>query len=187
MRHPAHLIPWLLACLLLAACGAQQEPVTEADKAILVRVGDLAAFNVRLPDAESGESFSKVRQLDGAYELTYKFETPSGAPRPLFIHVSATLGRKASDAVLAESAEKIGLLIALKKSGVLEQEVAGIKSGRLALLVKDGQPIGNLFTMREGSKTYLFLMSGLFVRDAESWEKLAGKRIEQLVRYEIKT
>ena len=185
MRQPARLISWILACLLVAACGAQ-EPVTEADKAILVRVGDLAVFNVRVPDAESGESFAKVKQLDGAYELTYKFETPSGAARPLFIHVSATLGRKASDAVLAESAEKIGLLIALKKSGVLEQEVAGIKSGRLTLLVKDGQPMGNLFTLREGTKTYLFLMSGLFVRDAESWEKLAGKRIEQLVRYEIK-
>ena len=160
--------------------------MTEADKAILVRVGDLAAFNVRVPDAESRESFTKVKQLDGAYELTYKFDTPSGAPRPLYIHVSATIGRKASDAALAESAEKIGLLIALRKSGVIEQEVAGIKSGRLALLVKDGQPIGNLFTLREGTKTYLFLMSGLFLRDAESWEKLAAKRLEQLVRYEIK-
>ena len=185
MRQRAFLILWTLASLVLAACGAE-EPVTEADKAVLVRVGDLAAFNVRLPDAESRESFSKVKQADGAYELTYKFETPSGSPRPLFMHINATFGRKASDAVLAENAEKIGLLIALKKGGVLEQEVAGIKTGRLALLVKDGQPIGNLFTLRDGSKTYLFLMSGLFVRDAESWEKLAGKRIEQLVRYEIK-
>ena len=175
----------LLACALLFACDTQQ-PVTEEDKAVLVRVGDLSAFNVRIPDAEAHETFRKVKQADGAQELSYKFETPSGAQRPLYMHVSATFGRTASDAVLAENAEKIGLLIAFKKNGVVEREIPGIKTGRLALLVKDETPIGNLFTLREGSKTYLFMISGLFVRDAESWQKLAGKRIEQLARYEVK-
>jgi hypothetical protein len=175
----------LLACVALAACDAQ-EPLTEADKALFVRVADLAVFGVGYPDAEARESFSKARQFDGAYELTYKFETASGAVRPLYIHVSATVGRNASDAALAESAEKVGLLVAFRKSGVQESEVPGIKPGKLALLLKDGQPIGNLFTLREGSRTYLFVMSGLYVRNPEDWQKLIAPKLEQLARYEAK-
>ena len=57
----------------------------------------------------------------------------------------------------------------------------------LSNVQKDGQPIGNVFTLREGTKTYLFVISGLFVRDAESWQKLAGKKLDNLARYEIKT
>ena len=186
MQQACRAVLCLLACFALGACDTQ-EPITEADKEILVRVTDLASFDVRIPGAEAHETFAKVKQIDGSYELTYKFETPSGSQRPLYMHVSATVGRKASDAVLAESAEKIGLLIAFRKGGVVEQEVAGIKAGRLALLVKDGQPIGNVFTLREGTKTYLFVISGLFVRDAESWQKLAGKKLDNLARYEIKT
>jgi hypothetical protein len=173
----------VLACLSLGACDTS-EPVTDADKALFVRVSDLAAFGVRYPDAESRESFSKMKQVDGAYELVYKFETASGELRPLFMHVSATVGRKASDAVLAESAEKVGMLIAFRKGGVQEREIPGIKPGKLVLLVKGEQPIGNLFTLREGSKTYLLLMSGLFVRDPETWNKLIAPKLDQLSRYE---
>jgi len=174
-----------IACVALAACDAQQ-PLTETDKALFVRVADLAVFGVGYPDAEARESFTKAKQLDGAYELTYKFETASGAQRPLYMHVSATVGRTASDATLAETAEKVGLLVAFRKNGVLESEVAGVKAGRLALLVKDGQPIGNLFTLRDGSKSYLFIMSGLYVRDVEIWHKLIAPKLEQLARYEAK-
>jgi hypothetical protein len=176
----------LLACVALAACQAQ-EPLTETDKALFVRVADLSVFGVGYPDAEARESFSKTKQLDGAYELTYKFETASGAPRPLYMHVSATVGRTTSDAVLAETAEKIGLLVAFRKNGVQESEVPGIKVGKLALLLKDGQPIGNLFTLRDGSKTYLFIMSGLYVRNPEDWQKLIAPKLERLARYEAKS
>jgi hypothetical protein len=185
MQQACRAVLCLLAGFALGACDTQ-EPVSEADKALFLRVADLAAFGVRYPDAEARETFTKVKQMDGAYELTYKFETASGEQRPLYMHVSATIGRKASDAVLAASAEKVGLLIAFRKGGVVEQEVAGIKAGRLALLVKDGQPIGNVFTLREGTKTYLFIISGLFVRDAESWQKLAGEKLDNLARYETK-
>lgn len=176
----------LLACVALAACQAQ-EPLTEADKALFVRVADLSVFGVGYPDAEARESFSKAKQPDGAYELTYKFETASGAPRPLYMHVSFTVGRTVSDATLAETAEKIGLLVAFRKNGVQESEVPGVKAGKLSLLVKDGQPIGNLFTLRDGSKTYLLIISGLYVRDAESWQKLIAPKLERLARYDAKT
>ena len=69
--RPAYRALFLaLAGIALAACGAQ-EPVTDADKALFLRVADLAEFGVRYPNAEAAESFSKAKQIDGSYEITY--------------------------------------------------------------------------------------------------------------------
>jgi hypothetical protein len=170
-----------LLCCALAACGAQ-EPVTDADKALFLRVADLAEFGVRYPNAEAAESFSKAKQVDGSYELTYKFET-SGDVRPLFIHSSVNVGRDTSDAALVESAEKVGLLIAFKKSGVEERAVPGVRAGKLTLLVKGDVPIGNVFTVRDGKRTHLLILSGLYVRDPAVWQKLMAPKLEQLSNY----
>ena len=174
-----------LLCCALAACGAQ-EPVTDADKALFLRVADLAEFGVRYPNAEAAESFSKAKQVDGSYELTYKFET-SGDVRPLFIHSSVNVGRAASDASLAESAEKIGLLVAFKKNGVEEREVPGIRTGKLTLLVKGDVPIGNVFTLRDGSRSHLLVISGLYIKDPAAWQKLMAPKLELLKRYPAET
>jgi len=171
-----------LACLALAACGTE-EAVTEADKALFVRVADLALFGLRYDNAEALETFSKSRHLDGAYELSYRFRSPEGARQPLFLHVGVNVARRDSDATLAEGAEKVGLLIAFKKDGVEEREVPGVQSGKLTVLVKDGRPIGNVFSARQGTKTYLLIMSGLYVEDAALWHKLVEPRLERFRSY----
>jgi hypothetical protein len=186
MRQAARAILCTLALLALGACDTQ-EPLTEADKALFVRVGDLADFGVRYADAASRETFSKAKLSDGAHELVYKFETASGEPRPLHMQVNAILGRKASEAVLADAADKVAMLGILKKAGVEGRDVPGVNSGRLVLLVKGDQPVGNVFSWQDGTRTYLFVMSGLFVRDAKVWQKLIAPKLEQLTRYETKT
>jgi len=185
MRSAYRALLLALAGIALAACGSQ-EPVTDADKALFLRVADLAEFGVRYPNAEAAESFSKAKQPDGSYELAYKFET-SGDARPLFLQGSVNVGRNTSDAMLAESAEKIGLLVAFKKSGVEEREVAGIRTGKLTLLVKGEVPIGNVFTLRDGKKTHLLILSGLYVKDPAVWQKLMAPKLEQLSRYSPKS
>jgi hypothetical protein len=176
-----HYAVGALLCGALAACGAQ-EPVTDADKALFLRVADLAEFGVRYPNAEAGESFGKARQVDGSYEITYKFET-SGDARPLFIQSSVNVGRTSSDAQLAERAEKLDLMAAFRKNGVEEREVPGMRSGKLTLLVKGDVPIGNVFTLRDAGRTHVLIMSGLYVRDAAVWQKLMAPKLERLARY----
>ena len=170
-----------LVCCALAACGAQ-EPVTDADKALFLRVGDLAQFGVRYPNAEAAESFSKAKQVDGSYEITYKFEA-SGDGRPLFIESNVNVGRSSSDAKLAENAGKLGLLVAFRNNGVEEREVAGIRTGKLTLLMKGEVPIGNVFTLRDGTRTHLLFISGLYVKDAAVWQKLMAPKLERLMAY----
>jgi hypothetical protein len=174
-----------LLCCALAACDAQ-EPVTDNDKALFLRVADLAEFGVRYPNAEALETFSKSKQIDGSYEITYKFET-SGDGRPLFIQSSVNIGRDSSNAQLAESAEKLGLLVAFKKNGVEEREVAGVRGGKLTLLVKGDVPIGNVFIVRDTGRTHLLILSGLYVKDAAVWQKLMAPKLERLARYAPET
>jgi hypothetical protein len=165
----------------LAACGAQ-EPVTDADKALFLRVGDLAEFGVRYPNAEAAESFSKARKTDGSYEITYKFEA-SGDGRPLFIESNVSVGPSSSNATPAENTEKLGLLVAYRNNGVEERELTDIRTGKLTLLVKNGVPIGNVFTLRDGTRTHLLFISGLYVKDAALWQKLMGPKLERLKAY----
>jgi hypothetical protein len=180
----------LFAALVLfgvAACGFEQ-PVAETDKALFLRVADLARVGVRYPDSAAHEKFSKTKHLGGVYELSYQFQTPeSEERRPLFIYASVSVQTKATDAMMTEGAEKIGLLIGLKREGVEERDVAGAQrygdSSRFALLVRDDKPIGNLFTMREGRKTYLLVISGVYFEDPELWKKLIGPKLEQLAAY----
>ena len=175
-----HAVRALLCCALVA-CGSS-EPVTDADKALFLRVADLAEFGVRYPNTEAGETFGKAKLADGSYEITYKFET-SGDARPLFIQSSVNVGRTTTDAQFAESTEKFGLMAAFKQNGVEEREVPGVRNGKLTLLVKGGMPIGNVFTLREAGRTHVLVLSGLYVKDAAVWQKLMAPKLERLTRY----
>jgi hypothetical protein len=175
------LVLALILALELAACG-KPEPVEEADKALFLRVADLARFGVRYEDAAAGEAFSKEKQLDGSYELTYKFQSPAGE-RSLYLYGNVSVGSKPSDAAMRAGALKVGLLIGVTKNGVEERELPATRTGKLTLLVKDEAPIGNVFTLTDGGKSHLVIMSGLYVKDPELWQKLIDPKLEQLSRY----
>jgi hypothetical protein len=177
----------LVALLLLgvAGCGTE-EPLSEADKSLFLRAADLAGHGYRYENADSYETFSKTRQFDGSYQLTYEFQTPNGERRPLFIYATVSVARNASDAALAEGAEKIGMLIGLRASGVEEREVRlqpGDDRSRLRVLVKGGKPLGNIFTVRDGRKTYMLVLAGLYFEEAEDWNKLVEPKLQQLANY----
>ena len=167
---------------LLAACSTE-EPVTEADKAVVLRVRDLARFGYRFDNVETLESFSKKRQIDGSYEIAYRFQSPPGA-KVLFLHVSVKVGKNESDAALTQGAEKVGLMIGFKKSGVEERELPAPPAGKLSLLVKDERPIGNIFTAAHGAKTYLLVMSGLYFDDPALWQKVIEPSMDRFRRYQ---
>ena len=175
----------LVLALALGGCG-KPEPVEEADKALFLRVADLAGFGVRYDDPRAGETFTKERQFDGSYELTYKFQSAAGQ-RPLFLYGNVSVGSKASDAAMRTGALKVGLLIGFTKNGVEERELPAMRAGKLTLLVKDEAPIGNVYTVTDGGKTHVVIMSGLYVKDPALWEKLMAPKLEQLSRYSGKT
>jgi hypothetical protein len=175
----------IVACglwLLLAACG-EQLPVSQADKDLFVRPGDFAAFGIPFGDAEALEKFTKARQFDGSFEMTHTFTAPPGSVRSLYLYTSIHIARRESDAMVADGAGKVGLLIAFKKDGVEERDVPGVQPGKLTLLVKDGKPIGNVYTARDRAKAYMLIMSGLYIQEASLWHQLIEPKMQRLRSY----
>ena len=172
----------LLACL--AGCSIE-EPLSDADKSLFLRPADLVRYGFRYDDPGSYEKFSKSRQIDGAYQLKYEFKPDKSEQRRVFIYASVSVAQSESDAALNESAEAVGMIIGLKASGVEERELR-MKSGsqsKLRLLVKGDKPLGNIFTVRDGRKTYFLVMTGLYFDDPEDWKKLVAPKLEQLAGY----
>jgi hypothetical protein len=174
----------LLACL--AGCGIE-EPLSEADKSLFLRPTDLVRYGFQYDDPESYEKFSKSRQIDGAYQLKYEFQPGKSERRRVFIYASVSVAKNESDAALNESAEAVGMLIGLKASGVEDREVqmktSSNEQSKLRLLVKGDKPLGNIFTTRDGRKTYFIVVTGLYFDDAEDWKKLFAPKLEQLAGY----
>ena len=79
------------------------------------------------------------------------------------------------------------MLIGLKASGVEDREVqmktSSNEQSKLRLLVKGDKPLGNIFTTRDGRKTYFIVVTGLYFDDAEDWKKLFAPKLEQLAGY----
>jgi hypothetical protein len=180
------LLVALLACGA-AACGMEQ-PVSANDKALFLRPADLGRFGFRFENAAVHETFAKTRHFDGTYELSYQFQTPeSQQENRLYIYTSVSVERRASDAMISQKAERLGLLVGLKSEGTEEREVAGSfpygDDVRLALLVKGGNTIGNTFTVRDQEKTYLLVLSGVYFDNAELFKEVIGPKMRRFADY----
>jgi len=179
----AALAALLLACL--AGCGTE-EPLSDVDKSLFLRPADLVRYGFQYDDPGSYEKFSKSRQIDGAYQLKYEFKPDKSEQRRVFIYASISVAQNESDAALNENAEAVGMIIGLKASGVEERELrmkSGNDQGKLRLLVKGDKPLGNIFTARDGRKTYFLVMTGLYFDDAEDWKKLVAPKLEHFAGY----
>ena len=179
----AALAALLFACL--AGCGTE-EPLSEADKSLFLRPTDLVRYGLQYDDPGSYEKFSKSRQIDGAYQLKYEFKPDKSEQRRVFIYASVSVAQNESDAALNESAEAVGMIIGLKASGVEERELrtkSGDGQSKLRLLVKGDKPLGNIFTARDGRKTYFLVMTGLYFDDPEDWKKLVAPKLEHFAGY----
>jgi len=184
--HFRALFATLVVCSL-AAC-VSEEPVSEEDKAIFLRAADFAKFGFRFERAEAHETFTRVRNFDGTYQLTYQFSSrASETDHPLYLYASVAVERRVSDAVIAQKAEKLGLLIGFKSEGAEERELPGTlphgDDARLSLIVKGENPIGNIFTLREKGKTYLLVVTGLYFDDPELFKKIIGPKAERFAAY----
>lgn len=182
----------ILASLLavgLGLAGCERNlPVGVADKEVVLRAADLIPFGYGLEQTEQYETFNRTKYFDGSHELTYEYRTPDSEEKnPLYINVTVTVEKSLSDALTSHGAEEVGLTIGLKANGVKEREIKdfyryGDKS-RFAVLEKDGKPIGNIFTVREGKRVYVLIMSGMYFEDAAAFKELIEGRLKKFSAY----
>jgi len=176
-----------LAGLLFAGCQSDI-PVSDADKEVVLRAADLIPFGYGLEHTEQYEKFTKTKYFDGSHELTYEFETPDAEEdNALYMNVTVSIEKNSADAWTTHGAQDVGLKFGLKANGVEQREIEnfyqyGDKS-TFYLLEKDGHPIGNLFTVREGKRVLVLLISGMYFDDQASWRELVGEKLRKFSAY----
>lgn len=187
----SHRITFLILLLCLSIClqGCERKlPVTDADRNLLLRAGDLSAYGYGFQPIDKYETFTKSKTIDGSYDLEYEFETPeSEEQHPLFLYVLVSVGKEKVDARINQGTEKLTLLLGLKANGINEEEIPNFyrygDASSFYVLKKDGVPIGNYFTVREGSKTYSMVISGMYFSDPELWKEIIEPKLKQFSLY----
>ena len=181
----------LQICLVLIvfACAACERKVAiaEKDKLLFLRAGDLVNYGFGFQNIEKFESFSKSKNIDGTYDIEYEFKTPDEEKsNTLFIYVLVQIARKRSDALVSQKVEKLAVLYGLNRKGIHEHEIAGFgygDSSAFYILKKDNNPVGNYFTVREGSNTYLLLITGMYFDDPQVWREVIEPKLKHFSTY----
>jgi hypothetical protein len=179
--------PWL-AALCLAGCE-RDLPISAADKEVVLRAADLAPYGFGLEETERYETFKRIRYFDGSHELTYEFQTPdSEQDDALYINVVISVEKTRSDALTTQGAQKVGLTVGLKSNDIEQREVENFysygDSSSFAILEKDGHPIGNVFSAREGRRVFMLTLSGMYFDDAATFKELIERRLKKFSAYE---
>jgi len=177
----------LIAALGLAGCESNL-PVGAADKEVILRAGDLIPFGYGLEKTEQFEKFTRTKYFDGSHELIYEYETPeSEEENALYMNVTVAVEKTTSDAWTSKGAGDIGMKFGLKASGVEQREIKDFyqygDTSSFFILEKDGHPIGNMFTVREGKRVYAVIISGMYFDDAAAWKELIEDRLRKFSVY----
>jgi hypothetical protein len=187
-----HKLLTVAAGLAALACVAGCEsglPVEATEKTLVLRAGDLVAYGYGLEETEQFEKFSKTKYFDGSREITYEFETPeTEEDNPLYMNVTMTFEKKTSDALLSHGAEKTGAAAGLRIAGVKSREIENFydygDSSAFYVLEMEGRPVGNMFSVRDGKKIYMIIMTGMYFDDAAVWKELVEEKLKKFSGYE---
>jgi hypothetical protein len=185
-RLPA--VAALAACVLVLAGCEFGGPVDASEKELVLRAADLVPFGYGLEDTERYEVFAKTRIL-GSHEIAYEFETPdSEVENALFLSVTLTIERQLPEALLSQNIEKTAMLAGLRMAGLGTREVKGFytygDSSTFYILEKDGNAVGNVFSVRDGRKICLIVLSGMYFDDPDAWADLVEEKLERFSAYD---
>ena len=176
--------------LLFVATG-KEEPVTAADRAVLVDIDLLTEWMVDeyIPE-KRGESLIKTRYIDGSYDIEYEYDIPEDLNAP-YLSCTVTVEPTTSDAQTSYVAMWGGSQLALSLLSDIEIDVVerndlfrwGDRS-RFAILSTEGEPFGNVFITRTGKYIFYIIISGIYFDNHEGISGLLSERLGQLPSYQ---
>jgi hypothetical protein len=178
----------LAAFASLAGCESGL-PVESHEKTLVLRAGDLVPFGYGLEETEQFETFSKTKYFDGSREISYEYQTPdTEEDNPLYLGVTLTFEKKHSDALVSHTAEKTGAAAGLRIAGIKSREIENFykygDSSVFYVLEMEGKPVGNMFSVRDGKKIYLIIMTGFYFDDPGAWQELVEEKLKKFSEYE---
>ncbi len=179
-----------IGCALSLSACESGAPVEEREKAMLLRAQDLVPFGYGLADTQKYETFNKTRYFDGSMDIVYEHETPdSEQDHSLYLNVTVSFERQASDAVVSSGAQKMAFKYALKSKGIEMREVPNFyafgDSSDFYVLENEGKPLGNHFSGRKGARVYTVVMTGMYFEDADEWRSLIAEKLEKFSAHSL--
>ena len=55
-------------------------------------------------------------------------------------------------------------------------------ANRIALVMADGQPVGNYFAMCQANRSFMVLLAGIYFDDGKQWGQLIGPTLDAVSR-----
>jgi hypothetical protein len=167
-----------------------EEPMTEADKAVVLTIKDLLPFAPALNLQQKSETFKRARHLDGSRDFEYEFENADDADDTLYLYSSAGFETSAQDAegvyMMTTPAVKIGLALTGKEGPTAVDRNDLFRWGdesKCMLLVQGNVTVGNYFVARKGSKVFSVLVIGVFFDKPETLRRLLTPVLERFEKH----
>ena len=164
---------------------AREEPVTEADKDVLVTAAHFVEWVEDFEVDTSLETFKKIRNIDRSYELEYEYDAGD-----FYVSCSVGVDRTLSDARVSYVALIAGVSIGASISDSEWRERPELMrwgdQSKCALFYIEGrdEPAGNLFACRKGKRTFLLILSGTWFDDAETFREFLEPVLRKFDRYD---
>lgn len=175
-----------LAVPMLAACT---QPITERERAMFLDAADLGEWGFEGQARPQDEKVRFIRSIDGRRELSYEFESHD-PKQPLYVNVTVTLQSNVIGALMQGVAQDVGMRIGLSTGGVVEREMGGGKawgdSSELKALVLGQDVVGHRFSVRDGGRTYLLVLTGLHTDDAKTWDEMIAPQMQAFLDYDAR-
>lgn len=184
MRWIFRTITILIGVSFAIACMSAE--VTPTEMEMFVRGKDLVDVGIEVSNPEKYEKFSKINYFDGSQTIEYEFEPPE-SESVMYLTVSVTYEPKKSDAKLGQVAEDSVIGLLLKAQGLEKVDVPNFyeygDSCNFYHLKKDGEKVGNYFTVLEDRKIYSLLISGVYFDDVETWREIVEPKLRLFASY----
>ena len=137
----------------------------------------------------SGEKLIKTRFFDGSYDVDYDFNVPEDPDAP-YLNCNITIEKNKADANVSYVSMWSGALLGMHMLGDADVEVTerndifrwGDES-TFAILSVDGEPFGNMFSARKGTRVFFIIFSGIYTDDGEFVNDLLLPVLSELHTY----
>ncbi|HEX2832091.1 MAG TPA: hypothetical protein VHW00_03700 [Thermoanaerobaculia bacterium] len=168
-------------------------PPPQEDRKLVVTAEDLQRFGAGVIVAEH-ETFSSTKSIDGTRMVEYEYTFPAteGKSR-IYIQSTAQIFAQSLSTMQMFKMQQLALKGGLAVAGETTQEPApalvNVGDGRFAMRLKSkktGEPVGNVFMIRQGRAMLTVIVVGLTFDDAETVEKLIGPALAEQKRRFVK-
>lgn len=171
--------------------ATSEQTVTEADREVLI---DINQIGLRMEDDYSpiarGETITKLRYLDGSFELDYEYDVPEDPDAPylnctVYREMTVQDARGSYTGLLAGSSFTVNMFAERDVEFVERNDLLSWgDTSYFSVLQCDGQPVGNFFVARRGRLVFYLIVSGVYFDDPDNVRGLLAGVLDRLETYE---